>query len=78
MAVLELVLSDIEFFTTLANMVEDIKLRRVDEPEFNSLPRGVYLIFVGDKPIFARRVMGKFIPLPVEEQDRLRAKHIVS
>lgn len=70
--------SDTDFFMTLANMTDEIKLRRVDEPDFNSLPRGVYLIFVGDKPIFARRVMGKFIPLSQEEQDRLRAKHIVS
>jgi hypothetical protein len=54
----------------------DIKLRKVDEPEFNSLPRGVYLIFVGDKPIFARRSTGRFIPLPLAEQDRLREKHI--
>ncbi len=58
-------------------MNQDIKLRKVDEPEFNSLPRGVYLIFVGDKPIFARRIMGKFIPVSQDEQDRLRAKHIV-
>jgi hypothetical protein len=57
---------------------KDIKLRKVDEPEFNSLPRGIYLIFVGDKPIFARRIMGKFIPVSQDEQDRLRAKHIVS
>lgn len=78
MVVRELVLSDTDFFMTLANMADDIQLRRVDEPEFNSLPRGVYLIFVGDKPVFARRVMGKFIPLPQAEQDRLRAKHIVN
>jgi hypothetical protein len=58
--------------------MEDIVLKKVDELEFNSLPRGVYLIFVGDKPVFARRVMGKFIPLPVAEQDALRAKHIVN
>ena len=78
MAVLELVLSDIDFFMTSANMSDDIKLRRVDEPEFNSLPRGVYLIFVSNRPVFARRTMGKFIPLPQSEQDRLREKHIVS
>lgn len=59
-------------------MTEEIKLRRVDEPEFNSLPRGVCLIFVGDKPIFVRRVMGKLMPVSKDEQDRLRAKHTVS
>jgi len=58
--------------------MEKITLRKVDEPDFNSLPRGVYLIFVGDKPIFARRAAGRFIPLPQAEQDRLREKHIVS
>lgn len=73
----ELAHSDTDFFTTLAKM-EEIKLRKVDEPEFNSLPRGVHLIFVDGKPIFVRRIMGKLMPVPKDEQDRLRAKHIVS
>lgn len=77
MVVLELVLSDIDYYMTSLNM-NDIVLQKAGEPDFNSLPRGVYLIFVGDKPIFARRTMGKFIPLSTTEQEKLRAKHIVS
>ncbi len=69
--------SDTDYYMTSAKMTEEIKLRKVDEPEFNSLPRGVYLIFVGDKPIFVRRGGGRFIPLPQAEQDKLREKHVV-
>lgn len=55
---------------------DDIKLRKVGEPEFNSLPRGVRLIMVGDKPVFARCIGARFVPLSNEEQDKLRNKHI--
>lgn len=54
----------------------DIELRKVDEPEFNSLPRGVKLILLNDRPIFVRRSGVHFMPLPDEEQERLRRKHI--
>lgn len=55
---------------------DDIQLRRVDEPEFNSLPRGVKLLVMGDRLIFVRRSGAHFMPLPEEEQERLRRKHI--
>ena len=55
---------------------KDIILRKVGEPEFNSLPRGVVLIMVGDKPIFAKKNGVRFIPLPAEEQKALKEKHI--
>lgn len=55
---------------------DEVKLRKVGEPEFNSLPRGVHLIMVGDRPVFARRMGAHFIPLPQDEQERLRKKHI--
>ena len=77
MAVLVRARLDTDSCTTSAKMTEEIKLRKVGEPDFNSLPRGVYLIFVGDKPVFVRRGAGRFIPLPQAEQDRLREKHVV-
>lgn len=58
-------------------MIDDIKLRKVGEPEFNSLPVGVTLIMVGTYPIFVRRVFGRMMPLPQHEQDALRKKHIL-
>lgn len=57
---------------------EDIKLRKVDEPEFNSLPRNVKLVFVGDRPIFVKKVGMHFMPLTASEQEILRNKHIMS
>jgi len=78
MAVLVRARLDIDYFMILAKMTEEIKLRKVGEPEFNSLPRGVYLIFVNNRPVFARRAMGRFIPLSQAEQSALREKHIVS
>jgi len=57
---------------------DKIELRKVDEPEFNSLPRGVRLITVGDKLVFARCIGSRFIPLSDSEQERLREKHIQS
>ncbi len=57
---------------------EDIKLRKVDEPEFNSLPRNVKLVFVGGRPIFVKKIGMHFMPLPASEQEALRNKHIMS
>jgi len=57
-------------------MTDDIKLRKVGESEENSLPRGVKLVMVGQKPVFVRRSMGIFMPLPESEQQKLREKHV--
>ena len=54
----------------------DVELRKVGEPEFNSLPRGVRLLILNERAIFVRRMGVHFIPLPEEEQERLRKKHI--
>lgn len=54
----------------------NIKLRKTDEPEFNSLPRGVRLVMVGAKPVFVRRVGGRFMPVKPEEQEELEKKHV--
>lgn len=54
----------------------DVELRKVDEPEPNSLPRGVRLIVLSGRPIFVRRSGAHFIPLPEPEQEKLRKKHI--
>jgi hypothetical protein len=57
-------------------MEDKITLRKVDEPEFNSLPRGVKLLVLNDRMIFVRRSGAHFIPLPEEEQEKLRRKHV--
>lgn len=57
-------------------MTDEIKLRKVGEAEENSLPRGVKLVLVGEKPVFVTRKMGIFMPLPEDEQKKLRDKHI--
>lgn len=74
MVVLVLVPLDIDCFMTSPD--SDIKLRKVNDPEFNSLPRGVYLIVMDYTPVFVRRLSGHFVPLPPEEQELLRKKHI--
>lgn len=56
---------------------DEIKLRKVNEPEHNSLPRGVMLVIVGNKAVFVRRLAGRFMPLPEDEQILLRNKHVV-
>jgi len=56
--------------------LDDIKLRKVDEPEFNSLPRGIHLVMVGDRPVFVRKFGAHFLPISSDEQERLRKKHI--
>lgn len=55
---------------------DDIQLRRVNEEEFNSLPRGVKLLVIGERLLFVRRSGAYFMPLPEEEQAQLRRKHI--
>jgi hypothetical protein len=55
---------------------DDVVLRKVGEPEFNSLPRGVRLLVLNDRVIFVRRSGAHFIPLPEVEQEKLRKKHI--
>jgi hypothetical protein len=57
--------------------MDEIKLRKVGEPEFNTLPRGVYAIVLAEKVVFVKRVAGRFIPLLEREQEELRDKHVV-
>ena len=68
----------IDYYMTLAKMEDNIQLRRVGEPEFNSLPKGVKLIVIGEKLIFVKRMGIHFMPLPELEQEDLRRKHIIS
>lgn len=58
--------------------MDDIVLRKVGEPEFNSLPRGVKLLTIGDQYIFVRlhRTSGHLMPLSPQEQEELRKKHL--
>lgn len=56
----------------------DIQLRKIGdpEPEPNTLPRGVYAIVRNEQVIFVKRIAGRFMLLPQEEQDRLKRKHV--
>lgn len=56
---------------------DDIQLRKVGEPEYNSLPRGVHAIVLGGRVIFVQRLLGRFIPLPEKEQEELRKRHVL-
>lgn len=58
--------------------MNDIKLRKVGEPEpeRNELPRGVRALVMGDQVYFVRRMAGRFVPLPEDEQVKLREKHV--
>ena len=58
--------------------MNDIKLRKVGEPEpeRNELPRGVRALIMDDQVYFVRRMGGRFIPLPEDEQVKLRKKHV--
>jgi len=60
-------------------MNEEIKLRRVEDPqpEKNTLPRGVHAVVLNEEVFFVRKVGKNFLQLPLEEQERLRKKHIV-
>lgn len=64
---------DTDFYMTSPN---EITLRKVGEPEYNSLPRGVHVIVLGGRIIFVQRTGGRFIPLPEKEQEELRKKHV--
>jgi len=66
-------LSDIGYYMTS----HDIKLRKVGEPEVNSLPRGIHAIVMNGNVIFVRRSMGKFMPVSKEEQEQLKKKHVI-
>jgi hypothetical protein len=57
---------------------ENIELRKIGEPEPDSLPRGIKLIIVDRHTVFVRRVLGRFIPVTESEQEELHRKHIVS
>ena len=69
-----LVRLDTDFYMTSPN---DITLRKVGEPEQNSLPRGIHAIMLGDRVIFVQRISGRFLPLPEKEQEELRKKHVL-
>lgn len=62
-------------FLIFLNM-NDIILRKVGEPEFNSLPRGVALVWVGEKPVFVRKNGTRLLPVSSQEQSDLTQKHI--
>lgn len=66
-------LSDIGYYMTSP----DINLRKVGEPEYNSLPKGVQAIVMNGDVIFVRRVMGRFMPVPSNEQEQLKKKHVI-
>lgn len=65
---------DIDFYMTSP---DDITLRKVGEPDFNSLPRGIHAVMVGGRVIFVQRTGGRFMPLPEKEQEVLRKKHVL-
>ena len=56
--------------------MNDIKLKKFGEQEENSLPHGVKVIRFGNRLVFARRVGGRFVPLPENEQELLFNKHV--
>jgi hypothetical protein len=59
--------------------MNDIKLRKVNdpEPEQNMLPRGVHAVVIDDRLFFVRRIGGRFILLPKEEQEQLKKEHVI-
>lgn len=60
-------------------MDDEIKLRKVGEidPLENKLPRGVHAVIINDEVYFVRKVAGGFVPLPEDEQLRLKQKHVL-
>jgi len=54
--------------------MDDIKLNYIGEKK--PLPRGTKLILLGDKYVFARWQLGRFIVLPDEEQIRLGKEYV--
>lgn len=76
----ELVLAHLDIgYYMISRKEDDISLRKVNDPqpEKNNLPRGVTLIIVGDKPVFVRRVMGRFTQVSDAEQKELTDKYII-
>lgn len=58
-------------------MEEEIKLTKADDQVENKLPKNIKMIVLGDKVLFVRRLLGRFVPLPEKEQEELRKKHIL-
>jgi len=54
----------------------NITLPKVGDEDPNSLPRGVKAILFDGRVVFVRRVGGRFLPLPEEEQKILKEKHV--
>lgn len=48
--------------------MEEIKLKKLGEPEEKQLPPGIYAIQVGDRIVLVRRVAGRFAQLSTQEQ----------
>lgn len=55
---------------------EKITLRKVDDDAPSHLPVNVKLIQFGNRIVFARRVAGRFIPLPQHQQEELFKKYV--
>jgi hypothetical protein len=60
----------------LITLNTDIKLQKLGESEFNSLPRGIKLVVIGNKPVFVRRIGGRFMPVSPTQQEELEKKHV--
>lgn len=60
-------------------MSDEIKLLKVGETEVKDLrSRGIYMILFDKNIIFAKRFMGKFIPLDISEQEKLKKQYVNS
>jgi hypothetical protein len=57
-------------------MTSDITLRKMGDPDPNSLPPGVRVIVLSDDIVFVRRIGGRFVPLSEKEQQQLKNKHV--
>jgi hypothetical protein len=55
---------------------EKITLRKVDDNVPSRLPINVKLIQFGNRLVFAKRVAGRFVPLPQDEQEELFQRHV--
>lgn len=51
--------------------LEDIKLKKVDEPDEAKLPPGIFVIKTGNVLIFVRRVAGRFTQVSKQEENEL-------
>jgi hypothetical protein len=50
---------------------DDIKLKKIGDPEEIKLPHGIFVIKVEESYIFVRRIGGRFMPVSKQEQDEL-------